>query len=49
MDHLRSHAEAFEAELNQAVSLGVRTIFSNHCQRTEVPLQAEGHCRQKVL
>ena len=25
MDHLRTHAEAFEAELNQAVSLGVRT------------------------
>ena len=27
MDHLRSHAEALEAELNQAVSLGVRFLF----------------------
>lgn len=44
MDHLRTHAEAFEAELNQAVSLGVRT---KSLQPT--PLNQQCHCTWRTL
>ena len=37
MDHLRLHAEGMEAELSQAVTLGVRTML-----KLEAILRVEG-------